>query len=46
MFQCRIEEEDNSNASGSADASKEKLTLSPMWIEKDGLALLSASDRG
>lgn len=45
LVKCRFEEEDNSN-SKSADGTTEKVSLSVMFIEKDGLRMVSAADAG
>ncbi len=42
---CRIEDEDEGHAQGS-DELVEKIALSVMWIEKDGLRMLSPEDAG
>lgn len=46
IVNCRWQGADNSNAKGSADASLEKVTLHPWWLEKDGTRLLAPADAG
>lgn len=45
LVRCRMEEEDASTAVG-GDATTEKVKYSVMWIEKDGLRMVSAADAG
>ncbi len=45
LVRCRFEDEDANPAQG-GDATTEKIKLSVMWIEKDGLRMVSAEDAG
>ncbi len=45
LVRCRFEDEDGSTAVG-GDPTTEKVKLSVMWIEKDGLRMVSEADAG